>query len=698
MNFTRKIVYGSLALLVGAMLLFVAALHPDARGGFWNEYGRNLRRLTSGEWNWDEVRDTRIDRSRDRVSGRQGRGYGRAVFQKLDRDGSGVLTAEEVGERLSQQLFQNRPGNDAPMALSLQEFENALGGGRRRPVRAVVAEPVGKSAMPHPGESIEHLTEDNATTPQQVQLDADILLDPNHVVVVDVELAEQDWAMLCNQSRSFRSAVENPLDKPYSLFRANITVDGVVIEDVGIRKKGFIGSQDRQRPSLKIKFDTYRDHYRDQAPIRGLDRLTLNNNKQDRGLISQALTYQLFRKAGIAAPRSTFAAVTVNGKYLGIYTHVESVKKPFLRRNFGEDTGALYEGTLTDLYPPSIEWFEGKTKEADETVGRAFLKELSDLAADELSTAEDIAELVDVDHFLKFWAVETVINFWDGYTQNQNNFFIYRNPANGLAYFAPWGADSCFGRRPQFTRRPGMNSESVRATGILANKLYRCEGIPQRYRQSLETVLAEVWQEAELLAEINRIEQLLRDHLDLQQISAIVAVDDVRQFIRRRRKVLTQELGDEWPIAMDYGPRIPQHHVVVGACEATLRRFADDSRSVDGVVTLNETECALNKVEMDEDVLTLAADHDDSFVEIRLQLSRVAQERLSRPVKLETVQGETANPDKQSAVQVTGRVSGSRGRWKARGQLQRNVRADGTVDVDVQLEALETRGGFRDRR
>ena len=45
---------------------------------------------------------------------------------------------------------------------------------------------------------------------------------------------------------------------------------------VGIRKKGFLGSLDEVRPSLKIKFD----HFREQEPIPGLDRL-LRQRVQD---------------------------------------------------------------------------------------------------------------------------------------------------------------------------------------------------------------------------------------------------------------------------------------------------------------------------------------------------------------------------------------------------------------------------------
>ncbi len=72
----------------------------------------------------------------------------------------------------------------------------------------------------------------------------------------------------------------------YTYFRADIWIDGTKIESVAIRKKGFFGSNDNKRPSLKVKFDEFVE----QDPIKGLSRLTLNNNKQDKSLASQMLT------------------------------------------------------------------------------------------------------------------------------------------------------------------------------------------------------------------------------------------------------------------------------------------------------------------------------------------------------------------------------------------------------------------------
>ena len=120
-------------------------------------------------------------------------------------------------------------------------------------------------------------------------------------------------------------AMLDPNAKPFSYVKANFTVNGQSIEGVGIRKKGFIGSLDDDFPSPKVRFGEFKG----RNPFDGIDRLTLNNNKQDPSIVCQFLTYRLFNQVGVQAPRVGFARVTVNGTYLGVYSNVESVEKPF---------------------------------------------------------------------------------------------------------------------------------------------------------------------------------------------------------------------------------------------------------------------------------------------------------------------------------------------------------------------------------
>ena len=67
-------------------------------------------------------------------------------------------------------------------------------------------------------------------------------------------------------------------------------LDGEIVEEVGVRKKGFLGSMDTERPSLKIKFGEYVEG----QELQGLKRMTLNNSRQDPSLLRQCLAYGLF--------------------------------------------------------------------------------------------------------------------------------------------------------------------------------------------------------------------------------------------------------------------------------------------------------------------------------------------------------------------------------------------------------------------
>jgi len=63
-------------------------------------------------------------------------------------------------------------------------------------------------------------------------------------------------------------------------------VNGTVLENVGIRKKGLVGSVNSEKPALKLKFDKYIE---EQLAF-GMERMILNNNVSDPSFIKQYLT------------------------------------------------------------------------------------------------------------------------------------------------------------------------------------------------------------------------------------------------------------------------------------------------------------------------------------------------------------------------------------------------------------------------
>ena len=312
---------------------------------------------------------------------------------------------------------------------------------------------------------------------------------------IEITIAASDWDYLRSQTRSMAAALsKGELSKsPYRYFKADVVIDGVRFESVGIRKKGFLGSQDDIRPSLKIKLNEYQDNGR----IGNLDRLTLNNNKQDATVAYQFLGYRLYREAGLPAPRCGLAEVFVNGESLGVYSNVESVKKPFLKNEFGDDSGDLYEGTYPpDVYPDRIIRFEVKTN--DDDADRAELMAIAKLLEDPGDDlVEQLEKHVDMGQFHRFWAMESIIGFWDGYCANQNNFFVYVNPMDSRLHFMPWGLDSAFSESILTPFNPGP--ASVKARGRLPFLLYQDEKTRKRHVETVRQLLDSVWNEKELV-------------------------------------------------------------------------------------------------------------------------------------------------------------------------------------------------------
>ncbi len=407
-------------------------------------------------------------------------------------------------------------------------------------------------------------------SPTEELLQADRIFDPAHIVEVRIEIKAEDWRKLCSQSRQILQALGGQSSaKPFTYFRANVTIDGKQIDNVGVRKKGFLGSLDSVRPSLKIKFDEYVD----QEPSVGFDRLTLNNNKQDPSRLSQYLTYKIFNESGTVASRCNFARVTVNGKYLGIYSNVEPIKPPFLKSRFGDDSGALFEGTIVDFVPDSVERFEKKNDHAEFT----HIRELAEVMDRDEFTLEQVDELLDVQAFVKFWATESLIGFWDGYTNNQNNFFLYRHPAKKKFYFIPWGADSSFAETVPMAQFKA-EVKSVHSKSVLANRLYFFPEIQELYFKTLNELLEDHWQEEALIAEIDKTVELLREHVLAKNRGFDRAVRRVKSFILGRRATIERDLpGGVANITL--GPRRPISLKITGAASGTFSTHWSETSS-----------------------------------------------------------------------------------------------------------------------
>ena len=360
------------------------------------------------------------------------------------------------------------------------------------------------------------------------------LFEPTRLLEVALTLEPDDWETLGREGRTLQAGscaeiANGPQDYDYTYFPAELSIDGEDLETVGVRKKGYIGSLTVTTPSLKVDFDRFGG----EPEQLGLGRLTLNNNKQDASKVRQCLTYELFRKAGVPAPRCNFARVTVNGDSLGTYSNVESIGRRFLRRHFADASGNLYEGQNgSDLLADTIDWFELKTNESQPDRG-----DLAALAKALTASDDDLLEALsphlDVDRFLTYWAMEALTASWDSYSTLANNFWLYRDPDSGFV-FIPWGTDATLNESGLVG---GTRQQHVSTDSILSKRLYALPEVRDRYYERLRMLLDEVWDVDAILGRIDELSDLLDD-------ADPAGLDQIRSFVRKRRKLIEAELEE----------------------------------------------------------------------------------------------------------------------------------------------------------
>lgn len=215
--------------------------------------------------------------------------------------------------------------------------------------------------------------------------------------------------------------------------------DKTTYEHVGIHLKGAAGSFRGidDKPALTLNFDKYK---KDQE-FHDLDKIHLNNSVQDASYLNELMSSELFLEAGIPAARTTHARVWLNGRDLGFYVLKEGFNKGFLKRHFADPTGNLYEGGFVQDIDGQV-----KLQNGEGPIDRSDVKAVIDACreGDAAKRWQRLEEVVDINRFITFTAMELLTCHWDGYCQNRNNYRFYFDPKTKKVQFFPHGMDQMF--------------------------------------------------------------------------------------------------------------------------------------------------------------------------------------------------------------------------------------------------------------
>ena len=378
-------------------------------------------------------------------------------------------------------------------------------------------------------------------SPAAVIDSAEELFAPDNFLEVKIQINPLLWDRLRYQYRDITKERKpgEAFKSNYAYLPARVFINDEDLGEVGLRKKGLIGSSSTQRPSLKIKFN----HSKKGRKYHGLERLTLNNNIQDPSLVKQYLSYKLFRKAGLPAPRCNFARVYVNGQYLGVYTNVESIRKQFLKRAFNDSDGDLYEGMINDFREGMYETFE--IKDGADKKMKSIVRAVKALSKEGDDQLNELGQAIDIDQFINFWVLEIITGHWDGYNGNLNNFFVYSSSEDKRLRFIPWGTDGTWSMFNPFIG--AKTARMTNASSLLARTIYLHPETRKTYRTALTYHLEKTWNEEEILSDIKEIHTMVENHVIGSTKGLKEAARTIREYIRANRNTLESELAGPEP-------------------------------------------------------------------------------------------------------------------------------------------------------
>ena len=297
------------------------------------------------------------------------------------------------------------------------------------------------------------------------------------------------------------------LNRTTERVRARVSVDGVVFDNVGVRQAGgtfnpFVPIE--AKPTLSVKFDDFVEG----QELHGLEKLILKDGRQDTGLVGEHMTYEVYRRAGIAAPMTAHAHVTINGIDSGIYVMREPVNRDFLTRNFGRRFSA---GNVYELnYQPDPMLAPSAILLRDEAEDQRTRTELIG-AAEAMNASPEtfvaaISKFVDLDRYVTYYAVEAATSNYDGFSFNVNNAYLYAHPKDGRLIMVPYGADSSFWAIARITK---LRTPFQPPRAALARRVQAVPELAKRFADEVARVGREpVWDKRALherLAQVGRI-------------------------------------------------------------------------------------------------------------------------------------------------------------------------------------------------
>jgi hypothetical protein len=339
---------------------------------------------------------------------------------------------------------------------------------------------------------------------------------------IQIRVSEQNLEKLRKESREF--------------VPVEIVEDGILYQKVAAHLKGSVGSfrPVDDKPGFTLDFARFQPGQK----FHGLRRIHLNNSVEDPSFCDEEIGSELFRSAGIPAPRVSRTIVTLNGRRLGLYVLKEGFTEDFLSCYFKSIGGNLYEPGEGHDVNQRLKKTSVQARSGD----RKVLKALSGAALEpDLDRRwSKMNDALEVDRFVRFMALEVMIGHRDGYCLARNNFRVYQDLDTGKMIFFPQGMDQLFG----IADLPWM----PHMAGLVAKAIMETPEGKERYATTFRSLFEAVFKPNLLDGRLDDIVRTLGSALNASEFEALKAqVVLVKDRIIERHHQLELQLKEPLP-------------------------------------------------------------------------------------------------------------------------------------------------------
>lgn len=204
----------------------------------------------------------------------------------------------------------------------------------------------------------------------------------------------------------------------------------------GIRQRGQSVCRST-KPFLKVNFPRGR-------LFKGQDKINLQSLWTDKSLVREVLAWQTFRDVGMPYCEEEHVRLHVNGKYFGLYAHLEHPDHRFLRRNGLAWQGNLYKAVASTEQPMANyqSGYEKKTNQEDDFSDiTEFLNSMH--ATPRARLVEFFTTRADPDRIIDYQLAQTLTNNSD---YPHKNHYLYHDTEADRWMVLTWDMDLTFGK------------------------------------------------------------------------------------------------------------------------------------------------------------------------------------------------------------------------------------------------------------